>query len=35
MLEETNKNERFDQRFTEVLENITGSGIYPTGTVFG
>lgn len=34
-LEEGNKNEIFEQRLTEVLGNITGSGIYATGANFG
>lgn len=33
-LEESNGNERFNQRLTEVFGNITGSGIYATGSSF-
>lgn len=34
VLEEGNKNRDFEQRFTEVLGNITGSGLYTTGATF-
>ncbi len=35
ILEEGNKNERFEQQLTETLGNITGSGVYMTGTNLG
>jgi prepilin-type N-terminal cleavage/methylation domain-containing protein len=35
MLEEGNKNEHFEQKLTETLGNIMGSGVYMTGTNFG
>lgn len=35
ILEEGNKNGGFEQRLTEVLGNITGSGVYATGASFG
>jgi len=34
-LEDGNKNGNFEQRLTEALGNITGSGIYATGDSFG
>lgn len=35
LLEDGNKNASFEQRFTEVLGNIAGNGVYATGAAFG
>ncbi|PJC56623.1 hypothetical protein CO024_02100, partial [Candidatus Gracilibacteria bacterium CG_4_9_14_0_2_um_filter_38_7] len=35
ILEDGNKNEKFEQYLTQTLGNITGSGFYATGSIFG